>query len=50
MARESFTAISVGSLLVYKNKYYSEVYLDNCVYKILNKQITDYLDENLFQD
>ena len=27
-----------------------EVYLDNCVYKIANKQMTDYLDEICFQD
>ena len=44
---ESFTVISIDSLLVYENKYYLEVYLDNCVYKIVHKQMTDYLDENL---
>ena len=27
---ESFTVISINSLLVYKNKYYIQVYLDNC--------------------
>ena len=27
---ESFTVISVDSLLVYENKYYLQVYLDNC--------------------
>ena len=47
---ESFTVISVDSLLIYKNKYYLQVYLDNRAYKIANKQITDYLDENLFED
>ena len=30
------------------NKYYLQVYLDNCAYKTTNKQMTDYLDENLF--
>ena len=25
------------------------IYLDNCVYKIVNKQMADYLDENLFE-
>ena len=47
---ESFTVIPVDSLLIYKNKYYLQVYLDNRGYKIANKQITDYLDENLFED
>ena len=47
---ESFTVISIDSLLVYENKYYLQVHLDNCVYKIANKQMTDYLDENLFED
>ena len=47
---ESFTVISIDSLLVYENKYYLQVYLDNCAYKIVNKQMTDYLDENLFED
>ena len=44
---ESFTVISIDSLLLYENKYYLQVYLDNCVYKIVHKQMTDYLDENL---
>ena len=47
---ESSTVISIDSLLVYENKYYLQVYLDNCVYKIVNKQKTDYLDENVFED
>ena len=46
----SFTVISIESLLVYENKYYLQVYLDNCAYKILNKQMADYLDENVFED
>ena len=29
---ESFTVISINSLLVYENKYYLQVYLDNCAY------------------
>ena len=29
---ESFTVIYVDSLLVYENKYYLQVYLDNCAY------------------
>ena len=35
---ESFTVLSTDSLLVYENKYYLQVYLDNCAYKIANKQ------------
>ena len=47
---ESFTAISIDSLLVYENKYYPQAYLDSCAYKIAKKQMIDYLDENLFED
>ena len=45
---EPFTVISIDSLLVYENKYYLQVYLD-CPYKTANKQLTDYLDDNLFK-
>ena len=47
---ESFTVISIDYLLVYDEKYYLQIYLENFVYKIMNKQMTDYLDENLFED
>ena len=47
---ESFTIISIDSLLVYENKYYLQVHFDNCAHKILNKQMADYLDENVFED
>ena len=48
---ESFTVISIDSLLAYDKKYYLQGYLDNnCAYKIVNKQMTDYLDEKLFED
>ena len=40
---EYFTVISTVSLLVYENKYYQQV--NNCAYKMVNKQMTDYLDE-----
>ena len=30
---ESFTVIYIDSLLVYKNKYYLQIYLDICPYK-----------------
>ena len=47
---EYLTVISIDSLLVYDKKYYLQVCLDNCTYKIVNKQMVDYLDENLFED
>ena len=47
---ESFSIISIDSLPVYDKKYYLQVFLDTCAYKIVNKQMTDYLDENIFED
>ena len=47
---ESFRVISVNSLLLYKNKYYLQIYLDNYSYKIANKKMTDYLDDGFFED
>ena len=44
-----FTAISIDSLLDYKNKYYLQVYLDNCAYKIVDKQMIDYLGDYPFE-
>ena len=46
---EFFTVISIDSLLS-DNKYYLQVYLQNCPYKILEKQMIDYLDDNLFEN
>ena len=48
--RESFTDIYIDSLLAYESKYYLQIYLDNCAYKIVNRQTIYYLDENLFED
>ena len=45
---ESFRVISIDSLSIIK--YCLQVYLDNCAYKITSKQMTDYLDDNLFED
>ena len=45
---ESFTIIFIDSLLVYENKYYLQVYLDNCTYKIVNIPMINYLDYHLF--
>ena len=42
---ESSTVISTNSLLVYENKYYLQVYLDNCACKIATKQVKVYLNE-----
>ena len=47
---ECFTVFSIDSLFVYDKKYYLQVYLDNCAYKNVNKDMTDSLDENLFED
>ena len=47
---ESFTLISIHSILVYDKKYYLQLYLDNSAYKTLNKQMIDYLDEKVFED
>ena len=47
---ESFTVISIDSLLVYENKYQLQLNVDNCAYKSVNKQMTDYVDENVFED
>ena len=34
-------------ILVHQNKYYLQVYLDNCAYRIAEKQMADYLNEVL---
>ena len=44
-----FTVISIDSLLVFESKYYLQVYLLNGAYKIIYKQMIDYLDENIFE-
>ena len=41
---------SFDSLFVYENKYYLQIYLDNCADKIANKQMADHLDDNLLED
>ena len=46
---ESFTVISIDSLLVYENKNYLQVYLDNRAYKIVGKKMIDYLHDNVFE-
>ena len=46
---ESFTIISIDSLMVYKNKYYLQVYADNCTKKMVDNQKTDHVADNLFE-
>ena len=41
MECEYFTVISIDSLLVYENKFYLQVYLDNFVYTIVKELMTD---------
>ena len=47
---ESFKVISIDSLLIHDKKHYLQVYLENSAYKIVKNQMTDYLDENRFED
>ena len=44
---ETFTLISIRFLLIYENKYYLQVYLDNCAYKVGSKQIVDIINDVL---
>ena len=46
---KSFIVVFIDSLLVYDNRNYLQVYLDNCAYNIVDNQILDYLDDNLFE-
>ena len=48
--RKYFTVTSINFLLVHENKHYLKVCLGNCAYKIVNKQMTDYHPENVFED
>ena len=44
---EVFTIIYIDSLLVYESKYYLQVYLDSCAYKVVYAQMVHYLCDNL---
>ena len=46
---ESFTIISIDSLLACESKCYLQVYLDNLAYKIVDTQMIDYLDNTIFK-
>ena len=44
-----FTIISIDSLLVSRKEYCLQVYFDNCVHKLINTEMVDYFDDNLFK-
>ena len=44
-----FTITGIDSILVYENKYFLKVCLDDCSYKIGNTEMADYLHVNLFE-
>ena len=46
---EFFTVTSIDSLLAHNNKHDLQVYMDYCAYKTINKQMIEYVDENLFE-
>ena len=46
---ESFTVISIDSLRVYESKYYLQKYIENCANKVVNMQMIDHLNSNLFE-
>ena len=46
---ESFTTVFIDSSFTYENKYYLQVYLDICAYKIVDKQLIDYPDDTIFE-
>ena len=46
---ESFTVISVDALLVHENKFYLQVYSDNCAYKIEDNEMINYLGGSPFE-
>ena len=46
---QSPTIISIDCLLAYGNKYYLQVYFDDCAYKIVDKQMIHHLCNYLFE-
>ena len=46
---EFFKVVSIDSLLAYKNKFYLQVHLDKCAYKIIDNRMIDYLGVNPFE-
>ena len=50
MNRYSCLSLNNESLVIYDKKYHLQVHLDNRAFKTVNKEMTDHLDENLFED
>ena len=48
IACKSFQSFLLIFFIVFENKYYLQVYLDNCAYRIAKKQMTDHPDKNHF--
>ena len=46
---KSRAVIYIDSLLFYENKYFLKVYLVKCTHKVIDIQMIDYLDDNLFE-
>ena len=46
---ESFTVISIDSLLINESKYYLQVYLEDFACKIVDERIIDYLGDYPFE-
>ena len=44
-----FAIIPIDYSITYEKKYDLQVYLDNCACKIVNAEMLDYLDDNLFE-
>ena len=49
MPEDNIECESFWSFTCMQNKYYLQVYWDNCAYKIIDKQMIDYLNENRFE-
>ena len=46
---EYFTIISIDSLILYEKKYSLQLCLDYCAYKVIDKQMIDYLDDSFLK-
>ena len=45
---EHFTIISIDFLHIYENKFYLQGYLGSFAYKVVNKEMIDYIDDDIF--
>ena len=46
---ESLLQSFLSIIYLFMKKYYLQVYLRNCAYKIVDTQMVDYLDDILFE-